>query len=92
MLFAGQHRELKPAGYAELPIDVAEMALDGFLADGKFAGDLAVAAAFFDRGYDFDFTRSQPEAAGRGLSGARPRCNRLTSNPELAFAYGANAV
>src|SRR5262249_36896812 len=61
MLFAGEHRQLKAAIHAQLSIDVAEVAFDGLFADGKLAGDLAVAIPFLDSGDDLNLTRGEAE-------------------------------
>jgi hypothetical protein len=64
VLFACQDRQLQTAGDAEFPVNIAEMALHSFLADGELASNLAVAAAFLDGRDDLNFARCQSKATG----------------------------
>src|SRR5258708_30721212 len=91
MLLARNHSQFQATGNPELAVDIAQMAFDGFLADGELAGDFAVAASFFDGRDDVDFARGKTEASSRGLAGTGPSSHRIASHPELTFINGADA-
>src|SRR5207244_13164933 len=90
VLLTRQHSQLQAAGDSKLPVDIAEVALDSFFADGQFAGDFTVTAALFDGRNDLNFASCEAKAGRRRLAGARPRRHLFAPDPELPLAYRAN--
>lgn len=51
----GEERQFEPAGNSQLPINIAQVALDCFLADRHLQRDFPVAPAGFNSGNNFNF-------------------------------------
>src|SRR6266516_3720389 len=92
VLLTRQHCQLQAAGDSQLSVNIAEVALDRFFADGQFAGDLTITAALFDGGNDLDLASGEAKAGGRRLAGARPGRYLFAPNPKLPFAHRANTL
>ena len=83
----GVRGSVSPAVSADLAVDVGDMSLDGWNADGECASDLAVCLARGDQTQDLDLAPwDEQEGVLRfSLNTARQKVKNLRKRPEASF-------